>query len=128
MILLDTCALFWLEHDPDRISERAKQAISDPGVRCFASSISALELGLKVARGHVKLPLAPGAWLREVCLRRQIVELPVNFDVAGASALLPPIHKDPFDRILIATAIERALTMVTPDTFIRQYPDLQILW
>ncbi len=128
MILLDTCVLFWLEQEPARISGLAKQVIAARGTPCFASSISALELGLKVAHNQLTLPLQPGAWLHEVCARRGIAELPVLFRIAGNSALLPPIHKDPFDRILIATAMEHSLTLVTPDQFIPRYPNLNTLW
>lgn len=128
MILLDTCVLFWLEHDPGRISPEAAKAIRTPTTACFASSISALELGLKIARGKLKLPLPPGEWLREVCQRRGIEEIQVDFSIAGESALLPRIHDDPFDRILIATAVQRSLRLATPDGHISQYPGLAVLW
>ena len=63
-----------------------------------------------------------------MCSRRGITELPVLFRITGNSGLLPPIHKDPFDRILIATALEHSLTLVTPDHFIPRYPNLKTLW
>jgi len=128
MILLDTCVLFWLEQDPGRISEPAKQAIARSTTALFASSISALELALKVGRGWMQLPMPPAAWLREVCLRREIRELPIDFEVAALSALLPPVHKDPFDRILIATAVRHSLTIITLDQMICRYPNLRTLW
>ena len=128
MILLDTCVLFWIEQQPDRISAATKQAIAAPVTPCFASSFSALEIGLKVARRLLRLPLDPGEWLREICSRRNISEIPVDFEIAGISALLPPVHKDPFDRILIATAMKHSLTLVTPDQFILLYPNLKTLW
>lgn len=128
MILLDTCVLFWLEHEPERISPAATEAIGTPATACFASSISALELGLEVARGKLKFPLPPGDWLREVCRRRGIGEIQVDFSIAGESALLQRIHNDPFDRILVATAIQRSLRLVTPDGNIRRYPGLNVLW
>ena len=128
MMLLDTCVLFWLEYDRTRISAGASEAISAAESPCFASSVSALELGLKVARGKLKLPLSPGEWLREVCRRRSITEIPVDFRIAGESALLPRLHDDPFDRILIATARQRSLRLVTPDGLISQYPNTRVLW
>lgn len=128
MILLDTCVLFWLEHEPDRISAAAAEVIRRPATACFASSISALELGLKVARGKLELPLPPGDWLREVCQRRNIREIQVNLSIAGESALLPRVHDDPFDRILIATAIQHSLLLVTPDGHMSRYPGLTFLW
>lgn len=128
MMLLDTSVLFWMEHDPFRISETARKAIAPAEARCFASSISALELGLKAARGLIKLPLEPENWLDEVCTRRQIEEVPVDFGIAGTSAKLPPIHKDPFDRIIIATALRLGLTIITPDEAIRRYGAVKTLW
>lgn len=55
-------------------------------------------------------------------------ELPLTGVIAARATLLPPIHKDPFDRLLIATAIEHQLTLLTPDQTIRQYPGLKTLW
>ena len=128
MILLDTCVLFWLEDNPAAISALARHALADPTTVCFASSISALELGLKVAAGRLKLPLPPAEWLRQVCERRGIIELPVHFGPAGESALLPSLHKDPFDRLIIATALSQNLTIVTSDKMIPQYPGVKTLW
>lgn len=105
-----------------------REAIRAPTTACFASSISALELGLKVARGKLKLPLSPGDWLREVCQRRSIGEIQADFSIAGESSLLPRIHDDPFDRILIVTASQRSLRLVTPDGQISRYPNLGVLW
>ncbi|MBI4025059.1 MAG: type II toxin-antitoxin system VapC family toxin [Verrucomicrobia bacterium] len=128
MMLLDTCVLYWLEQSPDRISTRVGAALADSTKACFASGISALEIGLKVAQGAIKLPLPSGEWMHQVCQRRGIVEIPVTFAIAGNSAALPPIHRDPFDRILVATALEHGLTLLTPDRLIAQYPNLKTLW
>lgn len=128
MILLDTCALFWLEHDPERLSPAARSAIASLQSPCFASSISALELRLRVARGKLELPLSPDEWLQEVCRRRAIAEIPVDFSIAGRSALLPRIHDDPFDRILIATALEKSFRIVTPDKLIFRYGEIEVIW
>jgi PIN domain nuclease of toxin-antitoxin system len=128
MILLDTCVLFWLEEDPEKISQPARELIGNPGNLCFASSISSLELGLKVAGNLLKLPLNPGEWVQEVCSRRSITELKVDFRVAGSSALLPWIHRDPFDRILIASALQHSLILVTPDPVISRYPQIKVCW
>jgi PIN domain nuclease of toxin-antitoxin system len=128
MILLDTCVLFWLEQEPSAISAAVRDALAAPAAACFASSISALELGQKVSRNLLKLPLPTAAWLHEVCARRDIVEIPVDFEIAAASAALPLIHRDPYDRLLIATAMRHKLAIATPDTAIPRYPNLRTLW
>jgi PIN domain nuclease of toxin-antitoxin system len=128
MILLDTCVLFWLEHDPASLGPAVREALGAPATACFASAISGLELGLKVSRGLLQLPLPVAAWLRQVCQRRRIAELPVNFEIAAASADLTPIHKDPFDRLLIATALRHNLAIATPDSVMARYPNVRVLW
>jgi len=128
MILLDTCVLFWLECDPKRISVSAREAMQNRDVVLHASAISAFELGLKVRRGQIHLPLPVGEWVREVCARRGIRLLPVDAALAGRSTELPPIHRDPCDRFLIATAQLADLSIATPDAHISEYPDLRVIW
>ncbi len=128
MILLDTCVLFWLEQAPGDISAPVTAQLSRPDLSIYASAISAFELGLKVRQGFIKLPRPCGAWVREICDRRQITLLPINEEIAGLSTELPAIHRDPCDRFLIATAQIHKLTLATPDRTIHQYPNLKTLW
>ena len=128
MILLDTCVLFWLECDPGRISKRVAEALRRPDAVLHASAISAFELGLKVRDKLVGLPLPPGEWVGEVCRRRGIRLLPIDAIIAGCSTELPPVHRDPCDRFLIATARIAGLRLATPDDVIRQYPALDVIW
>lgn len=128
MILLDTCVLFWIECDPAKISQRAAEALRRPNALLHASAISAFELGLKVRDNQIELPLPSGNWVSEVCRRRGIRLLPIDATVAGCSTELPPIHRDPCDRFLIATAQLAGLRLATPDEMIRQYPHLDVIW
>jgi len=128
MILLDTCVLFWLECDSGKVSKRATEALSHPDAVLHASAISAFELGLKVRDKLLELPLPSGEWVSEVCRRRGIRLLPIDAPTAGRSTELPPIHRDPCDRFLIATAQLAGLRLITPDEMIRQYPALDVLW
>jgi PIN domain nuclease of toxin-antitoxin system len=128
MILLDTCVLFWLECEPGRISPAVSHAFRGSSALLHASAVSAFELGLKVRDGQLRLPLPTGEWVREVCSRRGIRLLPLDAIAAGRATELPLLHRDPCDRFLIATAQLAALTLVTPDEKIRQYPDLMVLW
>lgn len=128
MILLDTCVLFWLEQDPAAISAPVTRALRSAHTSLFASAISAFELGLKVRDGRLRLPLPVADWVSEVCRRRGIALLPIQETTAGLSTELPPIHRDPCDRFLIATAQLYHLQIATPDPTIRKYPNLQTLW
>ena len=63
-----------------------------------------------------------------ICSRNDLPILPIDAAIAAASTELPDLHRDPFDRLLVATALERRLVLVTPDQTISQYPTLQTLW
>jgi len=128
MILLDTCALLFLEADSSALSPAAADAIRSPGTMVAVSAISAFEVGQKMARGQLQLPVAVDQWFSRMLRQHALRELPLTGVIAARATLLPPIHRDPFDRLLIATAIEHQLTLLTPDRTIPQYPGLKTLW
>jgi len=128
-LLLDTCILIWLSREPKYLSEKSREAIKDHSGDLFISAISALECSIKVAKGGLKLPLKdPGQWFREVLRHHGIAQVPINFQIASQSGELPFHHKDPFDRLIIATALEYKMVIVTPDKLIRQYKEVGCVW
>lgn len=128
MILLDTCALLWLTAEPARLSGPAQRAIRRPGADVYLSAFSAFELGVKVGKGKLALPMPLKQWFLAVCGQFGLRELPVTAAIAATAAELPPVHSDPADRIIIATALEHKLTVITPDERIHQYPNVKTLW
>ncbi|MBI4702817.1 MAG: type II toxin-antitoxin system VapC family toxin [Deltaproteobacteria bacterium] len=128
MLLLDTCTLLWLATGSKKLSDRARDAIAAHAGRLHVSGITGLEIALKHARGALTLPLAPDEWVGRALRRHGLAEVPVTLAIAARSGMLPPLHRDPFDRILVATAQLRALTLLTPDPAIAAYPDLRICW
>jgi PIN domain nuclease of toxin-antitoxin system len=72
--------------------------------------------------------LAVGDWFVEVCQHHQLIEIPVSGLIFARATELEPVHNDPADRILIATALQHSLTLVTPDHVISSYANLQTLW
>ena len=129
MILLDTCTLLWLS-DPDVELPGVVEALirrTPPGQR-FVSAISAFEVAVKHFKGHLVLPMAPQPWLDATYSQRGLVSLPVTDRIACKAAGLPPIHKDPADRIIVATAILNDLIIVTPDEAIRAYHGVKTRW
>ena len=128
MILLDTCSLLWLADDPSRFSESARAVLRQPGLALYASAFSVFELGVKVAKHKLGLPKPLKEWFPAVCAQFAVRELPLTAAIAAAATELPSLHSDPADRILIATALEHHLTILTPDDTMRQYPGVQTLW
>ena len=129
MILLDTCTLLWLS-DPDARLPRSVENIirsTPPGQR-FVSAISAFEIAVKHARGQLALPMAPQAWLDSTYAQRGLACLPVTDRIACTAAALPALHKDPADRIIVASAILNDLIVLTPDVHIRAYPGVKTRW
>ena len=120
--LLDTCTLIWLCTEPERLSPASVEAIDAPDSVLLWSDVSALEITLKWAAGKIILPDPPRHWLE-----RQIVTWGLDClslrraDIYRASEL-PAHHRDPFDRLLVASALGSTATILTPDKAIQQYP------
>lgn len=127
-MLLDTCALLWLTSAPDSISARVRAEIARRPTRLHASSISAFEIGQKAARGRLSLPFDIVTWFEKVVEKHGLTMLPITSAIAGTATLLPPLHRDPFDRLLIATAQLHGLALLTPDPLIRQYSQIETFW
>lgn len=128
MLLLDTCTLLWLASDPALLSDRARQEISDASDTLFFSAISALEIGIKAAKGKLVLPLPVDEWIASVARHHGLKEIAITARVAALATLLPPHHRDPADRILLATAREADLLLLSPDAAFRRYDQIRCAW
>lgn len=116
-LLLDSHALLWALHDPRRLSAKTIREIENPARTVFYSAASAWEIELKASRGKLKLP---DEWL-SVAEETGFRELPITAAEARASARLPWHHSDPFDRVLVAQALEHGLRIATRDSLIKPY-------
>lgn len=116
-LLADSHVLVWWLDDPGRLSAGAREAIADPRNDVLISAASIWELGLKIARGKLRMPENFLTVLRE----DGFSDLAVTNDHARRSIHLPPVHGDPFDRMLIAQSLEEGLVLVTRDQLIQQY-------
>ena len=128
MTLLDTCVLLWLAADPSALSSSAADLLRTGGGGLFVSAISGFEIGQKAAAGKLTLARPIDHWFPAMLERHGLVEIPINGIVAARATLLPAIHRDPFDRLLIATAQHHRLTLLTPDPTIGRYPNLMTAW
>ena len=113
-MLLDTCALLWMAHDQTRISTETLKKIEGASV-VFIASVTGFEIGLKYKAGKLQLPTPPREWIKEILNHHQIEIIDLNLDICVKATELPPIHKDPCDRFIIATALTKELPVVTAD-------------
>jgi PIN domain nuclease of toxin-antitoxin system len=119
-VILDTCAVLWLAAGDKKLSRAALKEINEaPAV--YVSAISGFEIGLKAAKGKLELPCPVKDWFERVAEHHGLTILPLGLDVCIAAAKLPPIHDDPFDRFIIATAKLNSLAVVTTDERFKEY-------
>ena len=131
MIVLDTHVWVLFVSNPELLSKRAKRsldaAMEEKGI--LISSISAWEVALLVAKKRLKLTIDVIDWIAKSEVLPFIKFIPVDNAVAIKSVSLPqPLHNDPADRIIIATAISMGSPLVTKDEKILKYPHVQTIW
>ena len=124
--LLDTHAAIWFLTGDTLLSQTADQIISDGDNRIYLSVISAWELAIKVSIGKLRFPGKVAGFIQAV-QDNDITIIPINPDNLTALEKLPLLHRDPFDRLLIATAISEQMTFVSADKNIAQY-NVPLVW
>ena len=120
-LLLDTHLLLWAAGMPNRLPAQARSLIERPEADLMVSVASLWEVAVKNGLGRTDFVVDPRL-LRRGLLENGYVELEVTGAHATAVDLLPPIHKDPFDRILVAQAQIEGLTLLTSDAMVARYP------
>jgi PIN domain nuclease of toxin-antitoxin system len=126
-LLLDVCTFLWVTLKPEKLSDRFLECFSEPSNAVFLSSVTVWEIGIKYSIGKLTLPITPGLFIPEERENHHISKLELNEADTFHLETLPFLHKDPFDRMLVCQAIERSLTILTPDPLIKQYP-IRTLW
>lgn len=120
-LLLDTHLLLWAAGAPGRLSSKTQDLISKPASELMFSTASIWEVVIKNALGRSDFCIEPQQ-LRDGLIQNGYHELTIRSEHALAVGLLPPIHKDPFDRILIAQAQVENVTLLTTDDQVARYP------
>jgi|SRR5450759_5376976 PIN domain nuclease of toxin-antitoxin system len=105
-----------------QLSQSARRIFSDPGNVVYLSAISSWEIALKNSMGKLPLPGRAADFVAEQRRLRGIETLPLDEEASLYIPLLPKLHNDPFDRMLICQSIVHGLTILTPDQMIAQYP------
>ena len=120
-LLLDTHLLLWAAATPERLSANARTQIEAPENKLFFSAASLWEIAIKHGLGRTDFQVDARV-LRRGLLDNGYSELPITSEHAVAINTLPLIHKDPFDRILIAQAMVEGIILLTADALVAQYP------
>ncbi|WP_454739453.1 type II toxin-antitoxin system VapC family toxin [Cupriavidus necator] len=131
MIVLDTHTLVWWVAEDETLSKKAKAAIDREleGGQIIVSAISAWEIAMLVEREKLVLSMDVGSWLATVAEVEAVHFLPIDIDIATKSVDLPgEFHKDPADRMIVATARKLAAPLVTKDEKIRAYKHVKSIW
>ena len=131
MIVLDTHTLLWWVHDDSALSTAAKAAIDAerPAGDIIVSAISAWEIGMLLERKRITLAMDLASWLSTVAEIEAVRFMPVDVEIAIKSTALPgEFHKDPADRMIVATARKLAVPLVTKDEKIQAYPHVKTIW
>ncbi len=120
LMLLDTCALLWLSQGGGQLSAGVLQKLAEaPFV--YVSAISGFEIGIKYKKRKLELPAPPSDWFNVIVKHHDLQVLPLNLEICIRSTELPPIHQDPCDRMIIASAQILRLAVVTADSIFEAY-------
>ncbi len=120
-LLLDTNAWLWMMSDSDRLGRFARAVVTDDATDLVLSAVCAWEISIKWALGRLSLPLPPAQFVDACVEQAGLTRLQIDFDHVVKVASLPPLHHDPFDRLLIAQAQATGLAVLTSDPVFRTY-------
>lgn len=126
-LLVDTHVWLWLQTEPQRHDDAVLDLLADAGNDLILSAASSWEVAIKYAFGRLPLPEPPGRYVPDRMARSGTSALPITHEHALGVAHLPPHHRDPFDRLLIAQAQVDGLDIVTQDRSFADY-DVPVRW
>jgi len=126
-LLLDTHTFLWCIMDVPRLSKKARNLIEDGDNDIVVSAASAWEIAVKCELGKLRLPTKASAFISAQLVARHFEALPITISHAMHAAELPSIHRDPFDRLLVAQSTLDGMPVITCDSMITQY-DVKSIW
>jgi len=126
-LLLDTHTWLWWNGAPKRLPATVYRLLADPEQRIWFSVASAWEISIKAALGKLELPAPVAEYLPQRLKDNRFDLLTIDLPHVLGLAALPHLHRDPFDRLLVAQAIQEDLSLISGDPLIAQYP-VRLLW
>ena len=125
--LLDTHAFLWFISDDQRLSDKAQSTIRNRSNEIYFSAASAWEISIKMALGRLSIEAEVEPFLLAQLLENGFLSLPITIPHATCIIKLPDIHKDPFDRILVAQSKIEDMPLISRDRMVRQY-NVKVVW
>jgi len=122
-LLLDTHVFLWLEQDPGRIAPAILKTLQDPENILYLSAVSVWEIATKKNKGALRFD----GDVQAIATRYGLLELSISWAHSQVAGALPLVHRDPFDRMLVAQAQVEDLTLVSIDRYLQRY-DVRVLW
>jgi PIN domain nuclease of toxin-antitoxin system len=126
-VLLDTHAIVWWATGDERLSRKVRATVADPDTEVFISIASAWEIQIKASLQKLTLNETVDALYRDLIIDQQFRMLGIELDDIDRLSTLPPHHRDPFDRMLVAQALRRGFELVTKNQVISGY-GVSVLW
>ena len=129
IVVLDTCAVVWAVSEPQQIPDRAARLVQAEDAEVCVSAISCAEVACASARGRIEIDRHWRHWFRHYIELNGWTVLPVDLEASEEAYALPePFHRDPADRIIVASARLRGAPVVTADARILDYPHVKTVW
>ena len=125
--LLDTHTFLWMAGDLSSLSTNVLEILEERSHRLFLSAASAWEIAILQQLKRLELPDAPQRFIPEAMQKLNVMPIPIGFTTAISAATLPFIHRDPFDRLIIAEALKEKMMVLTKDDLFAEY-GVQVLW
>jgi PIN domain nuclease of toxin-antitoxin system len=126
-VLLDTHSLLWLVTDDPRLSDTARNTFLDSDNELLCSAVVGFEIAVKHSLGKLELAEAPRTFIENRIRNNALTPFPITIEHAVRVADLPYHHRDPFDRLLIAQALEEDVPLLSADEILSAY-DIRRLW
>lgn len=120
-VLLDTRVLLWWMTDRSKLRQATQKLMADEATELLWSAASTWELGIKVQLGKLRLQQPLDLFVVQQMAEQKLTSLPIQHAHAARAALLPPVHRDPFDRMLVAQAMCEAVPLLTADQPLAAY-------
>lgn len=120
-LLLDTHTLIWSVDEPSKVSATAMAALQDPAAVRLLSAATVWELAIKVGQGKLTLSMPYRQWLEKAIADLVLEILPITVEYGERYATLPPHHKDPFDRLMVAQSLVDGIPLVGVDAAFDPY-------
>lgn len=119
--LLDTHTFLWMAGDPPALSTNVREIVEEKNHHLYLSAASAWEIAMLQQLKRVELPDVPQRFIPEALQHLNVLPIPIGFTTAISAATLPFIHRDPFDRLIIAEALKEKMTVLTKDNLFGSY-------